>query len=132
LFDSYIGLKQGEVLTPLLFSLFIEDLELFLFSPNKSGLSLMDINIMLLLFADDMVVMAETAENLQESLNRVCEYCEKWGLEVNVEKTKIVVFRKRGKVASQWYFDTELVEVVDSFNYLGVVANYNGSFTSHC
>jgi hypothetical protein len=91
-----------------------------------------NINIMLLLFADDMVVMAETAENLQESLNRVYEYCEKWGLEVNVEKTKIVVFRKRGKVVSQWYFDKELVEVVDSFIYLGVVSNYNGSFTSHC
>jgi hypothetical protein len=50
-------------------------------------------------------------------------------LEVNVEKKKSVVLRKRGTVVSQWYFDKKLVEVVDGFNYLGVVANYNGSFT---
>jgi hypothetical protein len=131
-FDSYVGLKQGEVLSPLLFSLFIEDLEMFLADPNSSGLSLMDINLFLLLFADDMIVLAETADDLQQSLNRLHVYCMSWGLEVNVEKTKIVVFRRRGRVEQHWTYDNQVVDVVDSFNYLGVVANYNGSFANHC
>lgn len=54
--------------------------------------------VKLLLFADDMVVLADTAEDLQNSLDRLYDYCNTWGLSVNTDKSKIVVFRKRGSV----------------------------------
>ena len=50
----------------------------------------------MLLFADGMVILGETSEDLQDSLNKLCKYCNKWGLEVNTVKTNVVVFRRRG------------------------------------
>ena len=99
-------------------------------SKPDSGLCLNDINIMLLLFADDMVLLGDTPEDLQNSLDKLQEYCLKWGLEVNVLKTKIVVFRKRGRTFEneRWTYNGNVLEVVNDFNYLGVVFNYTGSF----
>ena len=51
-------------------------------------------SIYLLLFADDAVIFSETIEGLQESLNNLAWYCDKWNLTVNIDKTKIMVFRK--------------------------------------
>ena len=63
-FDCAVGLRQGEVLSPLMFSLFIEDLELFLTDNINSGLTINDITIILLLFADDMVIIGKTPNEL--------------------------------------------------------------------
>ena len=95
-FECAVGLKQGEVISPLLFSLFIEDLELFLQGDLSSGLCLDDITFILMLFADDMVILGKDANDLQKSLNLLDVYCSRWGFQVNTDKTKIVVFRKRG------------------------------------
>ena len=46
------------------------------------------------LFANDMALLDDTPGDLQNSLDKLQEYCLKWGLKVNVLKTKIVVFRK--------------------------------------
>ena len=59
-FDCVIGLRQGEVMSPILFSLFIEDLELFLQDDVNSGLNINDIMLLILLFADDMAVFGKT------------------------------------------------------------------------
>lgn len=42
--------------------------------------------------------------DLQMSLNKLYEYCTKWGLEVNTHKTNIVVFRKKGPIATEQTF----------------------------
>ena len=70
----------------------------------------------------------EVQEDLQHTL--LYDYCSKWGFEVNTNKTKIVVFRKRGKVKplERWYCNNNEIEVVDNVNNLGVVLNYTGSF----
>ena len=129
-FECAVGLKQGEVISPLLFSLFIDDLELFLQDDVNSGLTLDDITIILMLFADDMVIFGKSPQELQNSLNLLHTYCLKWGLEVNTAKTKIMVFRKRGPLSNdeQWSYDNNKLEIVDNFNYLGTVFNYTGTF----
>ena len=55
-FDCAFGLRQGEVMSPILFSLFIEDLELFLQDDVNSGLDINDVMLLILLFADDMAI----------------------------------------------------------------------------
>ena len=50
------------------------------------------INMYVLLYADDTLVMAESPEELQCALNEVNIYCEKWGLTINQRKTKVVIF----------------------------------------
>ena len=83
-------------MSPTIFALFIEDLELYLQDRVDCGLSLQDLTLILLLFADDMVILGHSPEDLQNSLYSLSNYCEKWGLEVNVAETKVVVFRRRG------------------------------------
>ena len=48
----------------------------------------------LLLFADDAAIFSETREGLQKSLDNLEIYCNKWNLTVNVDKTKVMVFHK--------------------------------------
>ena len=79
--------KTGEVISPILFSLFIEDLELFLQEDPTCGLSLDEITLILMLFADDMVILGKDRNDLQRSLDILNSYCNKWGLAVNTEKT---------------------------------------------
>ena len=71
----------------------------------------------------------ESAEELQEALNGLSEYCKKWYLKTNVSKTKIIIF-SRGKVRKfpKFYLDQHEIEIVDDYVYLGVKLNYNGSF----
>ena len=132
-FDSHIGLKQGEIMSPLLFSLFIDDIELYLQGDTSSGLNLGDVQILLLLFADDMVILSENPNDLQNSLNKLLDYCNKWGLEVNTEKTKVVVFRKKGALRCNetWYYNGKKLEVVNDFHYLGTTFSHTGSFSNN-
>ena len=132
-FKHSVGLRQGEILSPILASLFLEDLELFLQNKNDSGIIIDDIVIILLLLADDMAILAKSPRELQENLENLYEYCKKWGLQVNEAKTKIMVFRKRGKLKDdeRWYYNGTLLDVTDDFNYLDCIFHYTGRFASH-
>ena len=81
----------------MLFSLVIEDLQLFLQGNHTSGLLLDDITFILMLFADDMVILGSSVDDLQNSINLLEKYCNRWGLQVNTDKTKVMVLRKTGK-----------------------------------
>ena len=80
-----------------------------------------------------MVGVGNSVDDLQCSLNRLKEYWDQWGLEVNVAKTTIVVFRKRDptKDTEVWFYKNEKLEIVQDFNYLGVIFNFTRSFTMH-
>ena len=52
-------------MSPLLFSLFIDDLEMFLQDNIECGLNIDDIVLTILSLADDMAILAKTPENLQ-------------------------------------------------------------------
>ena len=131
LFEYSLGLRQGEIMSPVLVSLFLEDLELSLSNRGNDGLSINDIYIMLLQFADDMVLLGESPRDLQNSLDSLLDFCISWGLEVNSTKTKIMVIRKRGHIhdTEKWYYDGNVLDIVDQFNYLSTVLSYNGSFS---
>ena len=75
------------------------------------------------------MILAENENELQKALDALKDYCELWGLRVNLDKTKIIIF-SRGKVRvyKQFTFAGEEIEVVDDYIYLGVVFNYNNSF----
>jgi hypothetical protein len=79
-FKCDVGLLQGEIVSPILFSLFVNDIELFLQKDESSCLTLDQLSIYLLLFADDAVIFSETAHGLQTSLHYLKDYCYKWQL----------------------------------------------------
>ena len=130
-FKSDVGLLQREVLSPFLFSLFVNDLETYLEQNPNASLTLDQLSMYLLMFADDTVIFSESVEGLQLSLNNLESYCNKWDLTVNIDKTKIVVFKKGGSLSRQekWTYAGETVEIVNSFNYLGIVLSSGGAFS---
>ena len=70
-FEISIGLRQGQTSAPAMFALFLNDLEIVLHNGPDSGLTLYEICITVLLFADDMVIVGNSVEDLQCNLNRL-------------------------------------------------------------
>ena len=119
------GVRQGCNLSPLLFSLFISDLEDTLNPSGAEGVDLGNAKLRLLLFADDLVIVAHSPEDLQTSLDKLSEYCAKWDLLTNSSKTKVIAtpFAR----ATPFQLNNEAVELVSTYKYLGVIINTSGS-----
>ena len=117
-FEYSVGLRQGEIMSPILFSLFVDDLELCLQGNPDSGLVIDDIVLIILLFADDMVIFGKTLQELQDNLDHLHSYCTKWGLKVNTDKTKVMGFKIRGGLLQNesWTYNGVVLDVVDEFN----------------
>ena len=143
-FHCNVGVRQGDNLSPLLFAMYINDLESYL-KNHYDGLPFINVEIdrllgddmihlylqlYILLYADDTIVLAESPSQLQCAIDSVRNYCAANFLKVNLTKTKIIVF-SRGKIRNipELFYGNEKIEVVDDYVYLGVTINYNGSFT---
>ena len=96
-FPSTCGVKLGDVLSPLLFTLFINDLVKSLDSSECDPVVSGDLTINSLLYADDTILLSNSEEALQKSLNCLNEFCDNWKLNVNHEKSKVMVFNSNGK-----------------------------------
>ena len=83
----------------------------------------------LLLYADDTIVLAECPEDLQRALDMRKIYREFWRLDINVRKTKVMIFsRWKIRKMPKFNFNGETVYVVWDYKYLGVKFNYNNKF----
>ena len=87
-------------------------------------------NIIMLLFADDMVFCSDIVARLQKGLNLLEEYSVKWGLKVNLSKTKVMVFRRGGtlKKSEVWYYDGVKLDTTSAYKYLGLIFTPKGSW----
>ena len=90
------GVKQGFALSPRLFSLFINDLPDFLRKQGAPMVSLDVCELCMLMFADDLALVAKSREDLQFLLDRTKDYIDRKQLSLNVKKSVVMVFRKRG------------------------------------
>ncbi|MCG8046233.1 MAG: reverse transcriptase family protein, partial [Candidatus Thiodiazotropha endolucinida] len=128
-FECNIGVRQGECLSPFLFAMYVNDLEAELIVKGISGINVGLINLHILLYADDIVLFGKTPEELQDALTVLEHYCKRWKLKVNTDKTKIMVFRKGGRLPNNldFIYDDVNLEIVNKFCYLGVVFTTGGS-----
>ena len=110
------GVHQGCILSPCLFNLYAEyimrNAEL---EEAQAGIKIARRNINNLRYADDIVLMAKSEEELKSLLMKVKEESENFGLKVNIQKTKIMA---SGPIIS-WQRGGETVETVADFIFLG-------------
>ena len=136
-FRCTTGVRQGENLSPILFAIFLNDFKAFI-AGKTAGLvdlesKMSEYNVFaklcVLLYADDTVLLAESAEELQNALDALEAYCKTWDLTVNLDKTNVVIF-SRGRITKhpKFLYNKGEVKVVDQYTYLGVIFNYNGSY----
>ena len=87
-------------MSPLLFSLYVNDMERYFLDNECNFLEHTDFveksfKLLILLYADDTVMMADNPISFQKSLKSLQMYCDKWKLTVKITKTKVMIFRKR-------------------------------------
>ena len=139
-FPCEVGVRQGENLSPLLFAIYLNDLESFFQNKNVHGLKTISedierelnhfLKLFVILYADDTVLMSETHADLQNQIDALHEYCNQWKLKVNVQKSKVVIFSKgRPPRNLRFVYNGNELEIVDEFSYLGILYSRTGSFT---
>ena len=106
MYNCNSGLLEGECLSPLLYSLYVNDLKQFLLDKECVGVSdvsaiendlMFFVKLLLIMYADDTVLFATSKKNLQLSLSAYSDYCKKWKLNINVSKTKVLYFGRKQK-----------------------------------
>ena len=118
---SYLGVKQGDPSSSLLFMMFVNDI-ISNINTNLEGIfSVDEVQLFLMLYADDQVLFSTSPTSLQLMLNDVETYCNAWGLKINVARTKVLIFEKGNFYTYyDFYLYGEKLEIVTSFKYLGI------------
>ncbi len=121
-----VGVKQGCPLSPTLFGLYIDGLHSHVAAQCPAiGPTLTTaphLRLSLLMYADDCVVMAESASQLQALMSCVDEWCCMKGMTISVKKSEVVVFNATRAAARQTSIIVQgkRLPVRDAFKYLGV------------
>lgn len=117
------GVLQGEILSPLLFIIFIADIIPYFCARGVRGININDVmDLLMTLYADDLAILAYSPADLRQKLRILSDYCSENGLTVNISKTKIIVFRKSGRLdrySRCFIYNGEPIEIVSSHPYLG-------------
>ncbi len=132
-FKTENGCRQGDVISPTAFSIIINDL---LKELNVCGIGVkLDCNLTLsvLAFADDIVLLAESADELQRLIDIVYRWSNKWRFMINPEKSQVVHYRNAPKAQTDFIFklcnNGPTLEKVSSYKYLGVYLDEHLTFT---
>ena len=123
-------MAQGCSLSPILFSVFINDL-LKEVEQAELGIQLSSGKTFGgMLFADDFVGVSDSKESLQKLIDVVYSYCSKWRLRANVIKSAVMVFSKDA-INGCWKWGEHSLPKVSSYSYLGIDFSSNGAWDMH-
>ena len=130
-FNCSVGTRQGCMISPFLFIFYLN--ELVRTCAELPGIYINENhkNLNMLLYADDLVIIGDQVGRIQKLLDALGLFCKKWGLSVNMNKTKAMVYRNGGIIRKneKFYFDNSQIENVSYYKYLGVLISTRLSWT---
>jgi hypothetical protein len=121
-FESRVWVKTRLRFVPTLFSILMTDLANML-ENSSIGANISSKLINCLLFAEDVVLIAESPEELQELLNISNAFANKWNLKFNPKKSKILITGKKINKEGTWKLGNEPIEETGEYKYLGYFIN---------
>ena len=124
-FPCLKGTRQGDMCSPQIFNLFINDICNHVKSKCDSGIYVSNSipKIITLMFADDVASPADSVISLQRQINAIEEFSNKSGMKINLTKTQIVVFRNGGPLRKieKWFLNNTQITVSSFYKYMGLL-----------
>ena len=126
---NYFHVTKG--LSPVLFSLFMNDLPRYFKESKSPGVMLGNRTINCLMYADDLLIISPSPEGLQQSLNVIHRHAQQWKLKVNTKKSNIIIFSGNGQNKSNidFKYNNATLQIVDKQTYLGIEMTSSGRYT---
>ena len=133
IFKHSVGLRQGEILSPILASLFLEDLEHFLQNKTVSGIIIDDIVSFWCYLQTKWQFLLRRSGNFKRISIIFMNVVKNRVYKLMRPKLNSCFFRRRGKLKDDehWYYNGTRLGVTDDFNYLGCIFHYTRTFPSH-
>lgn len=129
-FNTTYGVKQGGCISPELYKLYSEPLAIAI-TLLCLGVKIKNIRIDILMYADDVILVANDINEAQAMLNVVTEFSSTNQVKFNPDKTHLLVFNKITNDEDVLYLCGERIVKSNSIKYLGVMVNSNFENIEH-
>ena len=120
------GARQGGTLSSILFNVYVQFLINEAMEENNDGVNINGNLINSIRFADDQAMISHTNVGLQRIMNDLASVGKKYGMRINVTKTKGMRINHQGKTQMKLIVDDAKLEIVEKFTYLGSMITNDG------
>ena len=121
------GVKQGGILSPFLFNLFIDDL-IWQCTNLDVGALYEGLNVNILVYADDITIISPVDSHLQRLLDVCSEYSDSWLIRFNPKKSNIITFGNHLFPKTEFFLGKTKIDHSDKIKYLGIEIPNNLDF----
>ena len=133
IFPCSRGVRQGCLLSAVLFALYLNDLNRHI-RVSSQGVMVDDIPVHSLLYAENLVLIARDKKDLQSQLNALDKFSKSLKMDVKMDKSRVMIIQKQKSRAKStknktWKIGDKEVNECVSYKYLGVMLKSNGSFS---